>query len=259
MFKAAKDTLTKLMKDPKILGVVETGMTAILHTWGSQMQYHPHIHIIIPGGGLNSQGEWRSFKPGFSVPINAASKMWKGKLLSAMMKKLNLESLPYKIYEKEFIVHAKPMGDGVNAIKYLARYVNRVAISNERITEISDDHISFRYKDKEDREKSKICKLKKHEFMRRYLMHILPKGFVKIRSYGFHHPNSPIRLHELRLKIAESMDKAATQVKREDRELSTEVPPIQPSGIKCPCCGGPMIIVEVHRIKKVPRLYVMTG
>ena len=200
-FKASIETLKNFGKhtyNGKI------GDTTILHTWSQTLIFHIHTHHIIPGGILSEKGKWISTKDNFLFPVKAMEKMYKAifireirKLyknnglelpgeLSKYQKKYNFNSMVDSVYQKKWIVYAKPPFKNVNyVIKYLARYTHRIAISNRRIKSISKGMINFSYRDNKDNNKTKLMVLPAYEFIRRYLNHILPKGFVKIRHYGF--------------------------------------------------------------------------
>ena len=249
MFKASAEIIKEMMANPKHLGASDVGFSSILHTWGSQNQYHPHIHIILPGGGLTQNGEWKNFKSGFGLPVRAASKLWKGKLLRGLERLVGRENLPSNIAQKDPVVHCKSVGNGTHAIKYLANYVYRVAISNDRILSHENSEVTFRYKvvDKKQRRMRKMT-LHAHEFIRRFMQHILPRGFVKVRHYGFNHPNSNIDLDQLRLKIMNFSEKLLETI-REEREYQDQRD--SPSSFICPQCCIPMKLIHVMREKKV--------
>lgn len=249
MFNASSEVIKEMMGNPKHLGVNEVGFTSILHTWGSQNQYHPHIHIILPGGGLTKDGVWKSFKTGFGLPVRAASKLWQGKILKGLELLVGRDQLPSGIASIKPIVHCKSVGNGTHAIKYLARYVYRVAISNERIISHDNFEVTFKYKqfDKKQRRMRKMT-LNAHEFIRRFMQHILPRGFVKVRHYGFNHPNSRIDLDELRLKIMDFSEMLLMHI-REEREFQEKCN--IPKGVICRHCNIPMKMVHIIRIEKV--------
>lgn len=197
LFSAAWEALRKSANNPSFLGA-GAGAVALLHTWSQTLQYHPHIHMIVPAGGLSEDcTEWVMSKKNFFVPVKVLSGIFRGILvhkLGALVNsgKLrcpgNLPSwghLKNQLYEKPWNVNSKKaFGGPVSVVKYLARYTHRVAISNNRLLGIKDDKISFRYKDNRDKGRSKIMELEAVEFIRRFMMHVLPKGFYKIRYYG---------------------------------------------------------------------------
>lgn len=197
LFKATSESILELCKDPKWLGG-KVGITSILHTWGQTMEFHPHIHSIVTGGGIKNN-KWVQTDKDYLIKVQVLSSLFKGKFLS-MLKRLDLK-LPkhlkhlkdYKnlnnflrpLYKKDWITYIEPpKGSPENVIEYIGRYSFRIAISNQRIKDISNGIITFEYKDYKDNAKIKIMKLSANEFIRRFLMHILPNYFVKIKHYG---------------------------------------------------------------------------
>jgi hypothetical protein len=195
LFKASSETLKALALDGKYLGA-EIGFTSILHTWGQNLMFHPHIHVIVPGGGLSSDSQWRNSRKKFFIPVKALAKLFRGKFLAALEKtRLEIQgleddgvwrALANTLYSKDWYVYCKrPFKTCKSVLKYLGRYTHRVAISNHRILSIQDGSISFKWRDYKNGSKGKVMKLAADEFMRRFLLHILPPGFTKIRHYGF--------------------------------------------------------------------------
>ena len=209
MFKAASETLIELAKDQKFLGA-KIGVIATLHTWGQQLNYHPHIHCIIPNGGLsNDLKSWIHGRKKFFLPIQVMSELFKGKFLAHLNEYYQSEKLEFhgacksleqigefnkftfKLRTKKWIVYAKTCKSNPRyALHYLGNYTHRVAISNTRILGIKNEAITIKYKDYRDDE-SKIKTFTKQSFLKHFIMHILPKGFQKTRSYGF--LSNPIR------------------------------------------------------------------
>ena len=198
LFKATAETLEELAKDKKYLGA-EIGFMEVLHTWGQTLVYHPHIHCIVPAGGIDKIGKWRNSKKKFFIPVKVLSRKFRGKFLYYLKKeelefygkneylnnKQNFDELMSKMYNKEWISYCKPPFENAKSvIKYLGRYTHRVAISNERIVSEENGEVTFKYRDYKDNNKMKEMTLKAEEFIRRFLMHILPPGFMKIRHYG---------------------------------------------------------------------------
>ncbi len=189
LFHTAWSVLRSFGHDPKWLGA-RTGMIAILHTWGQTMSLHPHLHCIVPGGGLSPQGKWKTAKNQgkFLFPVKAMSKVFCAQFMAALTKALPDEmnyDLVSKLYKKRWVVYAKrPFNGPVSVIEYLGRYTHKIAISNHRIKDISDRKVTFSYKDYRQSGKTKEMTLDALEFIRRFAMHILPKAFVRIRHYG---------------------------------------------------------------------------
>lgn len=199
LFDSASYCLLKLCKDPKWLGAMPA-ITSVLHTWGQQLSFHPHVHCIISGGGADKNYKWKNLKKsvkyGYLFPYDVMEPIYKGYFLEQLniMVKNDQVRLPdntdwpklrNSLYKKKWIVYAKqPMGNVSLVVEYLSRYAHKVAISNYRILNVSDTHVRFQYKDYNDGKMSKTMQLPKVEFVRRFEQHILPKGFVKMRHYG---------------------------------------------------------------------------
>jgi len=196
LFKAAVGAMKKLAKDPRFVGCDTAGFTGILHTWTRQLEYHPHVHFIVPGGGLSQEGpEWKSSSAEHYIHAKPLSIIYRAKLVE-MLKEAGLDA-PDCVWETDWVVDARHVGDGKRALKYLAQYVFRVAISPNRIVRVEGGKVTFRYR-RSGEKKQRLCTLDVFEFMRRYLQHVLPRGFTKIRHYGFMSPNSKVSLQKIR-------------------------------------------------------------
>jgi hypothetical protein len=188
LFKSSAAALQKLAKDPRFIGG-DIGMMGGLHTWQRDMGYHPHVHFIVPGGGLSpDRSRWLPAKTDFLVPVEALSLIFRAKFRDGLKKTDLFDDIPASVWKKDWVVHCKPTGYGNHALKYLAPYVYRVAITNNRIEKIRNDQVTFRYKNS-DTNQWKTTTVPAIEFIRRFLQHVLPKNFVKIRYYGFMAPN----------------------------------------------------------------------
>ena len=198
LFKATAETLQELAKDKKYLGA-EIGYLEVLHTWGQTIVYHPHIHCIVPAGGIDKIGNWRESKKKFFIPVKVLSRKFRGKFLHYLKEeklkfygknkelenRQNFDELIAKLYNKEWVVYCKePFQDARSVIRYLGRYTHRVAISNNRILKEENGYITFKYRDYKDNKKEKEMTITAEEFIRRFLLHILPPRFMKIRHYG---------------------------------------------------------------------------
>ena len=204
LFRAASQTLLEIAADPRHFGA-KIGFLALLHTWGQTLLHHPHIHCVVPGGGLSpARSRWVSSRSNFFLPVHVLSRLFRGKLLAYLEqafqdKKLTFDgslahlanekvfhSLINTIRKKEWVVYSKaPFGSPSQTLKYLARYTHRVAISNKRLISIDDGKVTFGWKDYASGNRRRRITIEATEFIRRFLLHVLPKGFVKIRSYGF--------------------------------------------------------------------------
>jgi len=193
LFQSSKETLMTFGNDTKHLGA-QMGMIALLHTWGQNLQLHPHIHLIVPGGGFTAQGRWKitKSKGEFLYPIKAVSMVYRAKFMEMfrtfLLEKQGLIDLNLRrtLYAKNWIIYAKqPLIGPEQVIEYLGRYSHKIAISNHRIMNVSDGNVTFSYKDYRQNSTTKTMTLTAMEFLRRFCLHILPPKFVKIRHYGF--------------------------------------------------------------------------
>ena len=195
LFQASSETVRELAADPKYLGA-EIGLTSILHTWGQNLTLHPHVHMIVPSGGVTPHGRWRESSKKFFIPVKVMAKLFRGKFLYDLeQSRQKLEEplcddewkcLMNRLYRKDWYVYCKrPFQSPRSVLQYLGRYTHRVAISNHRIISLQDRNVTFKWRDYRDSSKEKQMTLTAHEFMRRFLLHILPPNFTKIRYYGF--------------------------------------------------------------------------
>jgi len=202
-FLSVSETLRELAQDPKRLGA-GIGFMAIVHTWGQNLMDHPHIHCIVTGGGLSpTKNRWISCQKGFFLPVRVMSKLFRNKFLDYLKKSYESGELAFydsmgylrqpkafhlfrkQFYQKKWVVYCKPPFNGAEGVlKYLSRYTHRIAISNERILKLEDGQVSFRWRDYSAGDQAKIMTVAAEEFIRRFLLHVLPAGFVKIRHYG---------------------------------------------------------------------------
>jgi hypothetical protein len=271
LFRTAAETLLTIAADPKHLGA-RIGATAVLHSWGSAMTHHPHVHMIVPGGGISLDGtRWVRCKPGFLLPVRVLSRLFRRLFLTALADAHAAGRLAFfgeiaglrrrealaahlsPLRRKNWFVYAKPPFSGPEAVlTYLARYTHRVAISNTRLVALDERGVTFRYKDyrRDGQARYRTMTLSADEFIRRFLLHVLPKGFHRIRHYGLlASPGCKANIARARELIAapmpeveplETHDAAAPDTANDHR------PP-------CPCCGGRMIIVEVFARGAAPR------
>jgi hypothetical protein len=261
LFRTAAETLTAIAADPKHLGA-RIGLTAVLHTWGSALTHHPHVHIIVPGGGLSRDGSrWIACKPGFFLPVRVLSRLFRrlfldglaalhaaGRLaflgdLAPLAEKCALDAALAPLRCSDWFVYAKRPFAGPQAVlAYLSRYTHRVAISNSRLIRLADKGVTFKWKDYrfQGRDRFKTMTLDTAEFIRRFLLHVLPSGFHRIRHYGLFAGTCRARNIE-RVRQALAASEGAPQ--RSRAEAGGEAEDVVPAR-RCPCCGGRMIIVE---------------
>lgn len=255
-FNCVSETLKDISNEKKFLGA-RIGFITVLHTWGQNLSYHPHIHCIVTGGGLSDKNDrWISSKSKFLFPIKVLGSLFRGKFLSYLKNEYNNDSLETELprgefkrlldslYKKDWVVYSKPPFKRPETVfEYLARYTHRIAISNHRIISIKNDHILFRWRDYADDSKEKIMSLHAHEFIRRFLLHVLPKGFVKIRHHGLFSNRKRKKLletirnilqvsYEIHVKNAESWKELYFRITGNDIDL-------------CPLCKkGTMVTVK---------------
>jgi hypothetical protein len=267
LFKAAAETLLTIAADPRHLGA-RIGLTAVLHTWGSALTHHPHVHCIVPGGGLSLDGaRWIACRPGFFLPVRVLSRLFRRLFLEQLAAAHEAGRLHFfgnhaPLAERpaftaylaplrtiEWVVYAKRPFAGPEAVlAYLSRYTHRVAIANSRLIACDDTGVTFRWKDyrAKGRERQKVMTLATDEFIRRFLIHVLPSGFHRIRHYGLFANGG--RTENL-ARARELLGVSPTQ--SEPSDADTDEPPT--SLLPCPCCGGRMIIIEIFERGSTPR------
>jgi hypothetical protein len=202
LMRAAGYALMKLARDPRYLGG-KIGILAVLHTWTRAMIYHPHVHCLVPGGGISPDGQWLSARKGFLVPVTALSMIFRAKFMELARKSLADVKLPESVWKTPWVVYAKPSVQGAEKVlRYLARYVHRIAITNNRILSSANGQVTFRYQDSRDK-RWKTMTLEILEFMRRYLQHVLPRGFHKVRYYGLLAPGNRHQLDKIKTLLAD--------------------------------------------------------
>jgi len=229
MFKASSETIKKLVCDKKYIGADLPGFLGVLHTWGRQLAYHPHIHYVVPGGAMSKKdGRWHPSRIDFFLPVKAMSKIFKAKFRDEMRKHDLHSDIPEEVWNQDWIVNSQAVGTSAHSIEYLAAYVFKVAISNSRILKVEDRKVFFKYK-KPQSNRWRTMALGVMEFIRRFLQHVLPTGFMKIRYYGFLAPGSCVTLEKISALIKISFGFVITKNK-------INIKPFDPS--ICNHCGG---------------------
>jgi hypothetical protein len=273
LFKTAAETLLTIAADPKHLGA-RIGLTSVLHTWGSALTHHPHVHCIVPSGGLSPDGErWIACRKGFFLPVRVLSRLFRrlflerlrqahaaGRLaffndLAPLAEPTAFEAHLAPLRRAEWVVYAKrPFGGPEAVLAYLARYTHRVAISNSRLISFDDRGVTFRWKDYRARDAAtgkdwiKTMTLPAEEFLRRFLLHVLPGGFHRIRHYGFlASGRRAANVEHIRSLIGVAETKPS--------EGADESAPSEMSEPLCPCCGGRMRVVETFTRAHSPRTW----
>lgn len=241
MFASAESALKKLGSEARYIGSREMGFIGVLHTWGDLLQFHPHIHFLVPAGGVAKDGSWLKARTEFLMPVKALSKIYRAKFRDAMKAAEAYDAIPPCVWTKGWNTNIQSVGTGVNAVRYVGRYIFRVAISNSRIVSCVNRRVGFTYEGTDGH--TKTCSLDVIEFIRRFLQHVLPKGFVKVRHYGFLSHNSRRSIEEMRLRILE-----ATGVQSEEAVDRVETDTAARAAPPCPKCGKPMRLIMVNRL-----------
>jgi hypothetical protein len=265
LFRATADTLLTIAADPKHLGA-HIGFFAVLHTWGQTLVHHPHLHCVVPGGGLSpDRTRWISSKPGFFLPVRVLSRLFRRLFLTQLQQAFDSGQLQFfgaidklhdaeafrsyiaPLQQTEWCVYAKaPFAGPQQVLNYVGRYTHRVAISNDRLIDIENGQVRFHWKDYRDHDRHKIITLSAEEFIRRFLIHVLPEGFQRIRYYGFlanRHRDDNLKLCRQLL----AMPPASPQPTPEDSPSNDDFAALysRSSLLQCPVCReGRMIVVE---------------
>ena len=247
LMRAGAAAIIELARDPRYVGGT-VGVLAVLHTWTQQLSLHPHVHCLVSGGGISEHAStWHPARRNFLVPIKALAKLVRGKFRAMLHQNCPDLIIPDAVWRKRWILHVTAWGNGEQAVlDYLARYVFRVALTNARIVSLDEETVTIQYKDRESG-RSRACRLSGHEFMRRFLQHVLPRGFHKVRYFGLWHPaqrHNAARVRQmLQLQATPKVDPPAGFV----------VPPLRPSGAQpppsidpriCPHCQGRLIFIR---------------
>lgn len=232
LFAASSEAIKKLAADPRFTAGDTPGFFGVLHTWGRQLQYHPHIHYVVPGGMLASRGgTWHPSAVNFYLPVQALSKIVRAKFRDRMAKAGLLSEIPAEVWTTDWNVNSQAVGSAEASIRYLTPYVFRVAISNSRIVKVEGGKVFVHYR-KTGSNRLRTLELEATEFIRRFLQHVLPTGFMKVRYYGFLSPGSRVSLEEVRARIELTFG----------FELTTpEVEPEPPPQIVCRHCGHELV------------------
>lgn len=271
LFSTTAKTLKTIARDPKHLGA-EIGFLAVLHSWGQKMNFHPHIHCIVPGGGFApSMKRWVPCRKSFLLPVRVLSRFFRGAFIKALEKEHRKGNLEFheslkelreehnfglcmeKAGNKDWVVYAKkPFAGPEVVLKYLGRYTHRIAISNSRILDIEDGKVRFKWRDYRRGNKNRETTLAAEEFIRRFLLHVLPTGFVRVRHFGFLANNK--RTHNIltaRELIRNTELHETNEQGRENKETPTEVMTEDITGKLCPDCKEGWLV----RIRTVPPVY----
>jgi len=264
LFRSSAETLLEIARDPQHLGA-EIGFFSVLHSWNQKLEFHPHIHCVVPAGGLSADhSRWVTSQKNFFLPVDVLSEVFRGKFTEALRQAFADGQLAFhgtlqplarpkvfaqllrQTFRKEWVVYAKrPFGGAQHALRYLGCYTHRVAISNHRLTEFKDDCVTFRWRDSAHKNKRRLMTLHVKEFLRRFLLHVLPPGFVRIRHFGFLSTRNRSKLLPLCLRILQPMtDSTAASADTPAAAITADHPKHSSVVFLCPQCRGEMVILE---------------
>jgi len=255
LLRASAETLLQVARNPRHLGA-EIGFFSVLHTWNQKLQLHPHVHCVVPAGGLSrDHTRWIRSRPRFFLPIQVLRRVFRGKFVAGLKSAFQHGQLHLSadlallaqpkvfaawlrpLFRRDWIVYSKPpFGGPEDVLQYLGRYTHRVAISNHRLVSLADGQVTFRWRDSAHHNEQKLMTLSLDEFLRRFLLHLLPKGFVRIRHFGFlanRQRSTLLPLCLTALSTVSSQTKPETSTAQESHPLW-----------RCPKCGGPMAVIE---------------
>jgi len=239
LFHASAQATQQLACDPRFVGG-QIGLVGVLHTWTRNLAYHPHVHYLVPGGGWSADGQtWRRAHHNFFLPVRALSRLFRARFQQLLRKTPLFAQIPSEVWQQDWVVHCKSVGNGQTALRYLAPYIYRVALSNRRLIRMLDtgsmetSQITFQYRTS-DTGQLKQCTLSAEKFIHRFLQHVLPKGFVKVRYFGFF--GASVRPHLLVLQ--QILGKTRSVQQDITDPTPSETPP---SAWLCPSCGQPML------------------
>jgi hypothetical protein len=256
LFRASAETLLQVAGDPKHLGA-EIGFFSVLHTWNQQLLHHPHVHCVVPAGGLSTDHQhWISSQPNFFLPVKVLSRVFRGKFVEGL-RQLNAEgklgfhgALAHlqtprafaawlrPLFRSDWVVYAKrPFGGAEHVLRYLGGYTHRVAISNHRLVSLADGRVTFRWRDSAHKNKKRLMSLPVEEFVRRFLLHVLPRGFMRIRHFGYFAHRRRAALLPLCFQLLAA---ASPTSSTESGSTSNGEVPLW----RCPRCAGPMVLLE---------------
>jgi hypothetical protein len=257
LFRCAAGAIQTLAGDERQLGG-QAGLIGVLHTWGRNLSYHPHVHFLAPAGGLTPDRQWRATSHNFFLPVKGLSRIFRAKLRDALRQTTLFAEVPATVWHNEWVVHCQPVGDGQTALRYLAPYIFRVALSNRRLVKVVDDRVTFRFR-QSDTGAARTCTLAAPAFIHRFLQHVLPKGFVKVRYYGFFAAGQRPRFQRLRAHLTETsptdtVEVVATASEAVAGETAADSAKKQDTfTVRCPRCQRPLTLPRrLNRQKRAP-------
>jgi hypothetical protein len=247
LFHTSAEALQALAADPRFVGG-QIGAVGVLQTWTRDLRFHPHVHFVVPGGGLSADSEhWLPSRHNFLVRVEPLGVLFRNKFRDGLKQTAFFAQVPSTVWQQSWVVDCRPVGDGASALKYLAPYIFRIAISNNRILKLENDQVTFRYQDGESK-RWRTATLAVFEFMHRFLQHVLPKGFVKVRYYGLLAAGN-----RRRLCLAQALLGTAAQPSAKTAALRSETATPGTQTLRCPRCGQPMLAIQ-RLARQRPRL-----
>ncbi len=242
LFEASSQAIRELAADPKFIGSPRCGFFGVLHTWGRSLDYHPHVHYVVPGGAVNEVGDaWLPSGPAFFLPVRALSILFRAKFRDHLCREGLADQIDPGVWQRDWVVHSQAVGDGQASLRYLAPYVFRVAISDHRIVSCDNSRVTFSYRKSGTSQWRKMT-VDALEFIRRFLQHVLPSGFQKVRHYGFLGSNSPLLVEAVRWVVTTHNGGLFLLLAKAPKEPTARQTP------RCAECGGPL-----HVLAFVPR------
>ena len=257
LLRAAAAAVQKLALDSRYLGA-RPGLLAVLHTWTRDLRYHPHVHLLVTAGGLTRDGQWQPTRyPDYLVPEAALARIFRAKVWAGLKRLGLLSAIPRSVWQRPWVVHCKAAGQGQEALQYLARYVFRVALNNSRLERFENGQVTFRYRDNRTRQLRHLT-LCAEEFIRRFLLHTLPRSFAKVRYYGLFSPAARSQLEHARTLLTAAAAPLSTTAQPPTAGLltgaATPLKPAAPRLERCPFCQLGLLrqLVSLPRLPKVP-------
>jgi len=241
LFRSSAEALQELALDPRFIGG-RIGMVGVLHTWPRDLRYHPHVHYIVAGGGLSAEGAWLPARQDFLVHVTPLSVLFRAKFRAYLQQTDLFPLVDAHVWHKDWVVHCKPVGSGEAAFRYLAPYIFRVALSNNRVLTLDDGQVTFQYKDSATQQ-TRSATVPAQEFIRRFLQHVLPDRFIKVRYYGF---LSPGNRHVL-TRVSQLFDASTVETTAIGQHPAVKEAPQARDAPRCPKCGNILILVETLR------------
>jgi hypothetical protein len=238
LFRSSAEAVQTLTADPRFVGG-QIGAVGVLQTWTRDLRYHPHLHFVVPGGGLSADGKrWRPSRHNFLVRVEPLGILFRNKFCAGLKQTALFAKVPSTVWQQSWVVDCRPVGDGASALKYLAPYIFRVALSNNRILKLENEQVTFRYQEGESK-RWRTTTLAVFEFMHRFLQHVLPKGFSKVRYYGLLAAGN-----RRRLRLAQALLGVVPQPIAKTVALLTETATPGTQTLRCPRCGQPMAVIR---------------